>query len=60
MKVLESGAQSHLIYDFYVKTTVVNTPQAYDSFQIYFPSPSDAQFQRGILRSTGEEGEKRI
>lgn len=24
-KVLESGAQSHLIYDFYVKTRVVNT-----------------------------------
>lgn len=34
-KVLESGAESHLIYDIYVKTNVVNNREAYDGFQIY-------------------------
>ena len=35
-KVFESGAESHLIYDFYVKTTVVNTRRLMIAFKFIY------------------------
>lgn len=52
-KVLESGAQSHLIYDFYVEQQSL-IPEAYDSYQIYLfylllPEISAPAFYQFIL-----------